>query len=250
MDLKGKVALVTGGGVRVGRALVLALAEAGCDVFIHYGKSADAAAEVKAKAESLGVRSITYSANLADPVATDTVIPKAVEAFGKVDILINSASIFQEEDKFYQTDVALWDKMFAINLRAPFQLSQAFAKQIPTNGKGRIININDARIPHPNTDNFSYRLTKRGLWDMTEMMALELAPRITVNAVALGQILEPPDAPDPQKFMEDYAMKNIPLKIPGNTKVVTDSVLFLLAQDFITGSTITLDGGEYIRTIA
>jgi NAD(P)-dependent dehydrogenase (short-subunit alcohol dehydrogenase family) len=246
MDLNSKVALVTGGGIRVGRALVIALAKAGCDVFIHYGNSASPAAEVKAKVESLGSRAITYSADLSDPAATDTVIPKAVEAFGKVDILINSASIFPGEDQFNQIDVALWDEIFAINLRAPFQLSQAFASQIPPDGQGKIININDARIPHPQPNNFAYRLTKRGLWDMTEMLALELAPRITVNAVALGQILEPPDAPDPQKFMEDFAQNNIPLKIPGNTQVVTDSVLFLLAQDFLTGSTIRLDGGEYI----
>jgi NAD(P)-dependent dehydrogenase (short-subunit alcohol dehydrogenase family) len=246
MDLKGKVALVTGGGIRVGRALAIALAKSGCNVFIHYGNSAGAATEVKAEAESLGVRAITYSANLADPVATDTVIPKAVEAFGKIDILINSASIFPEEDRFAQTDVALWDKIFAINLRAPFQLSQAFAKQIPPEGKGKIININDGRIPHANTDHFAYRLTKRGLWDMTEILALELAPRITVNSLALGQILEPPDDPDPQKFMEDYANQKIPLKIPGNTKVVTDSTLFLLEQDFLTGVTIRLDGGEHI----
>lgn len=246
MDLNGKIALVTGGGIRVGRALVMALAKAGCDVFIHYGNSAGAAAEVKAEVESLGLRAITYSADLADPAATDTVIPKAVEVFGKVDILINSASIFPEEDSFNEIDVALWDRIFAINLRAIFQLSQAFAKQVPPEGKGKIININDARIPHPKPEHFAYRLTKRGLWDMTEMLALELAPRITVNAVALGQILEPPDAPDPQKFMEDYANENIPLKIPGNTKIVTDGVIFLLQQDFMTGSTIRLDGGEYI----
>ncbi|NER36043.1 MAG: SDR family oxidoreductase [Oscillatoria sp. SIO1A7] len=246
MNLSGKVALVTGGGIRVGRALVIALAKAGCDVLIHYGNSAGAAAEVKAEVESLGLRAITYSADLADPAATDTIIPKAVEVFGKVDILINSASIFPEEDRFNEIDVALWDRIFAINLRAIFQLSQAFAKQVPPEGKGKIININDARIPHPKPENFAYRLTKRGLWDMTEMLALELAPRITVNAVALGQILEPPDAPDPQKFMEDYANENIPVKIPGNTKIVTDGVLFLLQQDFITGSTIRLDGGEYI----
>lgn len=246
MDLRGKVAIVTGGGIRVGRALVIALAKAGCDVFIHYGKSADPAAVVKAKVESLGVRAVTYSANLADPIATDTVIPKAVEVFGKVDILINSASIFPEEDRFNQLDVALWDEIFAVNLRAPFQLSQAFAKQINPDNKGKIININDARIPHPKPGRFAYRLTKSGLWDMTEMLALELAPRITVNAVALGQILEPPDDPNPQKFMENYANRRIPLQIPGNTNVVTDSVLFLLEQDFITGATIRLDGGEYI----
>ena len=246
MDLSEKVALVTGGGVRVGRALVLALAEAGCDVFIHYGNSADAAAEVKAKAEFWGVRAITYSADLADAAATDAVIPKAIEAFGKVDILINSASIYPEDDRFNQIDADFWDRIFAINLRAPFQLSQAFAKQIPTNGKGKIININDGRIPRPHPNNFSYRLTKRGLWDMTEMMALELAPRITVNALALGQILEPPSHPEPQQFLEDYARRNIPLKFPGNPQVVVDGALFLLEQDFLTGSTIRLDGGEYI----
>ncbi len=246
MDLNGKVALITGGGIRVGRALVIALAKSGCNVFIHYGNSAGAAIEVKAEAESLGVRAITYSANLVDPVATDSIIPKAVEAFGKIDILINSASIFPEGDRFAQTDVALWDKIFAINLRAPFQLSQAFAKQLPEDGKGKIININDAAITSPHTANFAYRLTKRGLWDMTEIMALELAPRITVNALALGQILEPPNHPDPQAFMQKFAEELIPLKIPGNTQVVTDSAIFLLQQDFLTGSTITLDGGQYI----
>lgn len=246
MDLSGKVALVTGGGIRVGRALVLALAKAGCDVFIHYGNSAGSADQVKAEAESMGVKAMTYSADLADASATAAVISQAAEAFGQVDILVNSASIFLEEDRFNQIDVAYWDRMFAINLRAPFQLSQAFAKQIPPEGKGKIININDGRIPHPDIDNFSYRLTKRGLWDMTEILALELAPRITVNALALGQILEPPDAPDPQMFMEDYANQKIPLKIPGNPKFVTDSALFLLEQDFLTGVTIRVDGGEFI----
>lgn len=246
MDLNGKVALVTGGGIRVGRALVLALAQAGCNVLIHYGRSAAAAAEVKTEAESLGVRAVTYSANLADPAEVVTIIPKTIDTFGHLDILVNSASLFRTDDLFSQTDVALWDTMFAINLRAPFLLSQGFARQIPRDGQGKIININDARIPHVNTDNFAYRLTKRGLWDLTEMLALELAPRITVNAVALGQILEPPDAPDPQQFMEHYAQRNIPLKIPGNPKVVTDAVLFLLAQNFLTGTTVRLDGGEYI----
>jgi glucose 1-dehydrogenase len=246
MDLNEKVALVTGGGVRVGRALVLALAKAGCDIFIHYGNSVDAAVEVKEKAESFGVRAVTYPADLADASATETIIPKAVEVFGKVDILINSASIYPQNDHFNHIDVRSWDKIFAINLRAPFQLSQAFAQQLPPDGQGKIININDARIPHPKPGNFSYRLTKGGLWDMTQMLALELAPRITVNALALGQILEPPNDPDPEKFMQEYANRRIPLKIPGNPQVVTDSALFLLQQDFLTGSTITLDGGEYL----
>jgi NAD(P)-dependent dehydrogenase (short-subunit alcohol dehydrogenase family) len=246
MNLNGKVALVTGGGIRVGRALVLALAKAGCNVFIHYGNSAGPADQVKAEAEALGVKAIAYSADLADAAATATVISRAMEVYGQVDILINSASIFFGADRFSKIDVAFWDRMFAINLRAPFQLSQAFARQIPPEGRGKIININDGRIPHPDIDNFSYRLSKRGLWDMTEILARELAPRMTVNALALGQILEPPDAPDPKKYMEDYANKHIPLKIPGNPKYVTDSALFLLEQDFLTGVTIRVDGGEFI----
>lgn len=246
MELTAKIALVTGGGVRVGRALVMALAEAGCHIFLHYGNSQEAALEVQAEVEALGGNVFLYQANLADATTTATIIPKAVSVFGQVDILINSASIFPHEDRLLKTDVALWDQIFAINLRAPFQLSQAFAQQIGDR-QGKIININDARIPHPLPDHFAYRLTKRGLWDMTEMMALELAPQITVNSLALGQILEAPGVPDPQQYLQDYADRRIPLKMPGNTKVVTDAALYLLEQDFLTGTTITLDGGEYLR---
>jgi glucose 1-dehydrogenase len=247
MNLTGKSALITGGGVRVGRALAIALAQAGCNIFIHYGHSRDGAADTQVAVEKLGRKAYIYSANLGDPDATATVIPEAQAMFGQVDILINSASIFPHEDKFLQTDVGLWDQIFAINLRAPFQLSQAFAKQIPDNAQGKIININDARIPRPRPDHFAYRLTKRGLWDMTEILALELAPRITVNGLALGQILEAHNTPDPQQYMQDYADRRIPLKIPGNPQVVTDAALYLLQQDFLTGTTIHLDGGEYLQ---
>lgn len=247
MELTGKTALVTGGGVRVGRALVMALAQAGCDVFIHYGNSAAGALEVKAEVEALGKKAFVYSADLANAEVTKNIIPKAQEVFGQVDILINSASVFPLEDKFFQVDLELWEWIFAVNLRAPFQLSQAFAQQIDKGSQGKIININDARIPRPRPDHFVYRLTKRGLWDMTEILAQELAPHITVNGLALGQILEAPEAPDPEKFMRDYAERRIPLKITGNPKVVTDAVLYLLAQDFLSGTTIQLDGAEYLK---
>jgi glucose 1-dehydrogenase len=247
MELTGKTALITGGGVRVGRALAIALAQAGCNVFIHYGNSREGAAEVQTEVEKLGRKAFIYGANLADADATATIIPKAQAVFSQVDILINSASIFPHEDKFLQTDVDLWEKIFAVNLRAPFQLSQAFAKQVNKDSQGKIININDARIPRPRPDHFAYRLTKRGLWDMTEILALELAPNITVNGLALGQILEAHETPDPKKYMQDYADRRIPLKIPGNPQVVTDAALYLLQQDFLTGTTIRLDGGEYLQ---
>jgi glucose 1-dehydrogenase len=247
MELTGKTALVTGGGIRVGRALVMALAEAGCNVFIHYGNSQTGALEVQQEVEALGRKAFTYSADLSDAQATQGIIPKAQEVFGQVDILINSASVFPLEDKFFQVDLDLWEWIFAVNLRAPFQLSQAFAQQVSGDRQGKIININDARIPRPRPDHFVYRLTKRGLWDMTEILALELAPNITVNGLALGQILEAPEAPDPEEFMRDYAERRIPLKMTGNPKVVTDAALYLLQQDFLSGTTIRLDGAEYLK---
>lgn len=107
MELTGKTALVTGGGIRVGRALVMALAEAGCNVFIHYGNSQTGALEVQQEVEALGRKAFTYSADLSDAQATQGIIPKAQEVFGQVDILINSASVFPLEDKFFQVDLDL-----------------------------------------------------------------------------------------------------------------------------------------------
>ena len=244
MDLEGKVAVITGGAVRVGRALTLALAESGCHVFIHYGRSAQAAQETAVSAAQFGVKTAVFSADLADPAATQQIIPQAVAAFGQVDILINSAAIFPEEDSFYQTDPALWQHLFAINLQAPFLLSQAFVAQLPPDQSGKIININDARLNRPLPDHFVYRLTKGGLWQMTEMLAYALAPRITVNAVALGAILPPPGADE--TYLQQIADERIPLRRAGNTTLVAQNVLHLLRQDFLTGVTIPLDGGEFL----
>jgi glucose 1-dehydrogenase len=244
MDLQGKVAVVTGGAVRVGRTLTLALAEAGCHIFIHYGRSAKPAEETAAAAEKFGVKTAVFSADLADLSATQQIIPQAVTTLGQVDILINSAAIFPEEDSFYDTDPALWQQLFAINLRAPFLLSQAFAQHLPTGRPGRIININDARLNRPLPDHFVYRLTKGGLAQMTEMLAHELAPHITVNAVALGAILPPPGTDD--SYLQQIADNRIPLRRPGNAHIVAQNVLHLLQQDFLTGVTIPIDGGEFL----
>ena len=244
MDLQGKVALVTGGAVRVGRALALALAEAGCDLFIHYGRSAEAARQTSAEAITYGVSAHVYSANLADPEAVQRIIPTAVERFGRVDVLINNAAVFLEDDTFQNSDPALWDKLFNINLRAPFLLSRAFAAQIPADGTGKIINIVDARLRNNLPDHFVYRLTKGGLWQMTKMMAHELAPRINVNGVALGAILPPPGADI--EYLEQIAQERVPLKRHGNPAIVAENVLHLLRQDFLTGVIIPIDGGEFL----
>lgn len=244
MELKGKVALVTGGAIRVGRAITLALAQAGCHVFIHYGRSAEQAWATEEEARGYGVETGVYSADLANADATNSVIPAALARFGRIDVLINSAAIFPEEDSFTSTDLPLWDELFAINLRAPFLLSRAYAAQIPPDGQGHIINVNDSRVHRPAPDHFVYRFTKGGLWQMTEMLALELAPRIAVNQVALGAILPPPG--QDWAYLQRIADQRIPLKRHGNAEMVAEAVLYLLHQNFLTGVTIPIDGGEFL----
>lgn len=244
MDLAGKVALVTGGGVRIGQGIVLALADAGCHVMIHYGQSARAAEETAVAARELGVRAAVHGADLSDAAAVDGIIPAACEALGRVDILINNAAIFPEEDRFDATDAALWERLFAINLRAPFFLSQAFASRLEGSHQGAIVNIADARTRQPGTDHFAYRLTKGGLWQMTEMLAAELAPAVRVNAVALGAILPPPG--QGEDYIRAYAQRRVPLGHPGGVATVTENVLHLLRQPFLTGAVVPLDGGEFL----
>jgi NAD(P)-dependent dehydrogenase (short-subunit alcohol dehydrogenase family) len=243
MKLKGKVALVTGGAVRLGRALTLALAGAGCHVFIHYGRSEEAARQTQAAALAAGVDAAVYAADLADVVATQSIMPAAVAHFGQVDILVNNAAIFLPGN-LAETSQVTWESQFAVNLRAPFLLSQAFAAQLAPDSSGKIINVGDARVFRPAGEHLAYRLTKAALLTMTQSLAQELAPRISVNAVALGAILPPPDK-DPA-YLEELAHSYIPLRQPGNPDHVVANVLHLLQQDFLTGVILPVDGGQFL----
>jgi len=243
MDLEGRVALVTGGAMRIGRAISIALAEAGCDLFIHYGHSARQAAETASRVESLGQRCETYSADLSDAAQTQSVMEVAVRRYGTIDILVNNAAIFLP-GTLADTTEENWSRQFAINLRAPFLLSREFAAQLPADRGGQIINITDARVFRPDSDHFAYRLTKGGLVAMTEGLALDLAPRIAVNAVALGAILPPPGA-DSSK-LDDLVQRSVPLQRAGSPEAVAANVIHILRQDFLTGTTVRLDGGQFI----
>ncbi|HSM58668.1 MAG TPA: SDR family oxidoreductase [Candidatus Sulfomarinibacteraceae bacterium] len=242
-NLRGKVAVVTGGAVRVGRAIALALADAGCDLLIHYGRSQEPAQQTKADAEASGVRAVTHAADLADPAAVQGVIPAALEQLGRVDILVNSAAIFLEGN-LAATSLEDWDKQFAINLRAPFLLSQALAQHTPADGEAQIINVTDARVFRPAPDHFAYRLTKSALVTMTETLALDLAPRIRVNAVALGAIMPPPG--EDEAYLQKLAQEQVPLRRAGSAAIVADNVLHLARQRFVTGVTLKLDGGQFL----
>lgn len=242
-QLRGKVAVVTGGAVRVGRAISLALADAGCDIFIHYGRSQAPAEQTCAEAAARGVRAITYPADLADPGAAQRVLPAAVAQLGRVDILVNSAAIFLEGG-LADTSLDVWDKQFAINLRAPFLLSRALAEHTPADGEAQIVNVTDARVFRPAPDHFAYRLTKSALATMTETLALDLAPRIRVNAVALGAILPPPGRDE--SYLQALAREQVPLRRAGNAELVAANVLHLLRQPFTTGVILKVDGGQFL----
>lgn len=243
MELESKVAIVSGGAVRIGRALSLALAGEGCHVFIHYGRSFGAAEETKAAVEALGVKARIYAADLEDPSSVRGIVPAAISHFGRVDVLINNAAIFLS-GRLADTSQQIWDRQFAVNLTAPFILCQDFAAQIPAAGRGSIINLTDARIYRPAADHFAYRLTKAALLAMTETLAHDLAPRITVNALALGAILPPHDKDE--EYLQDLTRKRLPLQEHGSSNHVAQNVLHLLSQDFLTGVSIRVDGGEFL----
>ncbi len=243
MELKGKTALVTGGGIRLGRAIVLALANEGCHVAIHYNSSIKEAIEVKEKCLELGVRAEIFQFDLSDFSKVDKLMAEINDKLGNVDILINSAANYKKGSGL-KTGLDSLQSSFNVNLFAPWWLTKAFVKQLPSGQNGKIVNICDAGIFRTASDHFAYRLTKKALFEMTRMFALELAPNITVNAVAPGIMM--PLAGYEHIDMDQVAQRKIPLNRIGSPEIIADNVLHLLHQDFMTGSIIKVDGGENI----
>ena len=243
MELTGKVAVVTGGAVRLGRAISLALARAGANVVVHYGSSRQAAADTCREIESLGVKSIAVQADIRIPVgAAQAVFQRVQEVFGRAEILVNSAAVF-EPGTLAATDEDQWDRHFNVNLKAPFFLCQRFAEQLGTAVAGHIVNIADWRGTRPSTGQLAYTLTKSALVALTKNLALELAPRVQVNAIAPGAILPPPHTD--KKYLKQL-VDRIPLKHIGSPDEVTAALLFLLRSDFITGEVVHIAGGEQL----
>src|SRR6185503_11126522 len=165
------------------------------------------------------------------------------ERLGGLDVLVNSAAVFLPAD-LAGTTLEVWERQMALNLRAPFLLSQAFAGALPAGGSGKIVNVTDARTRRPGTDHLAYRVSKAGLQHLTELLALSLAPRITVNAVAPGAMLAPCDG-DESALLRRVASA-VPLRRAGGDQPVADAVLYLLREDFATGVVLPVDGGEYL----
>ncbi|MEA3502518.1 MAG: SDR family oxidoreductase [Actinomycetota bacterium] len=242
MELQGRIGIVTGGGVRVGRSIALGLARSGVDVLIHYNRSAEPAEQTAAEARDLGVRAAVGSVNLSDPAKAASLVDLAERSLGTPSILINSASGFPS-DTITDVTVDAWRATFDLTLGSPVFATQAFARALPEDLDGAVVNITDVRTETPYREHFSYIVAKGGIDTFTKTAALQLAPRIRVNAVALGVILPPSQEDD------DYAArlaKDLPLGRVGGTEPVVATILSLLENDFITGEIVRLDGGGHL----
>jgi len=240
MNLKGETALITGAAKRIGRETALTLADQGVNVVIHFNRSDSEARRLAEQLQLKGVKVWTVQADFRRSDEYQTLIERAQQAAGGLDILINNASIFPLETLKDLT----WSELSAnmeVNAWVPFVLSRQFAERI---GRGKIVNLHDSRLKGYDWTHVGYILSKHVLAAMTRMMVLEFAPNITVNAVAPGLILPPPGKDE--SYLQNL-VHTVPLQRHGEAQDIADAVAFLVRSDFITGNVIYVDGGRHLH---
>jgi len=232
-------ALVTGGAKRIGKQISLDLAKCGYDIALNYNTSDIEAKETKKEIEALGARCEIFQADLANSKDVKRLFNETKESFNKVDLLVNNASIFIERD-FQNTDEEFLDKNFNIHFKAPFFLSQEFAKHCDN---GNIINITDTRAIRNSIKFFPYILSKKSLVELTKMTARILGPQIRVNAIAPGITTLSDDLSE--EFITNR-MEAIPLKSQVKPEQISKTLIQIIENDSITGQIFYLDGGEHL----
>lgn len=246
MVTSGKVSLITG-GKRIGAVVATTLAAAGVDIALVYNRSRAEADETAAAVRALGRRAFVVQADVAHEPACINAVTATLDALGRLDILINMASLYVAKP-FEQLTAADWDRQLAVDLRASFLFSHAAAPAMKQQGGGRIINFADwvvasARPRYPGY--LPYYVAKAGVKALTEGLALELAAdQILVNAIAPGPIVAPPDMSAAES---DAVVKSTPLGRWGGEDEIAKAVMFLVESDFVTGETIRVDGGRHVK---
>ncbi len=245
-------ALVTGAGIRLGRAMALYLAERGMDVAVHYATSAEAAEDTVAAIRSMGRKSVALQADLLDESRVEALLPDAVEALGgPITCLINNASVF-EYDNIHTATRQSWDRHMDSNLRAPFLLTQQMAGQglqaeIDANGEpiasGLIVNMVDMRVRKLTPEFMSYTIAKMGLWALTRTAAQALTPAIRVNAIGPGPTLQGHRQSDAH-FAAQRA--NTILERGANPSDITAALGYFLDAHAVTGQLLCVDGGQHL----
>ncbi len=239
-DLEGKIALVTGAGRRIGRAIAIALAEEGVHIVAHDRRALETeTTKVCEEVAGCGAKAWKVIADLEKPEEYETLVSRALTTAGALDIVINNASVFRP-NTLKDVDFSGLTQHVQVNAWAPFVISRAFSRLA---GRGKIINLLDTKITGYDRQHVAYILSKQMLSVLTAMCALEFAPDITVNAVAPGLIL-PPSGKD-EAYLNQLA-QSIPLKRHGGPGDIADAVLYLLKSDFVTGQVIYVDGGRHL----
>ena len=239
--LEGKRVLVTGAAHRIGRALALAAAGAGADVVIHYNQSASDAKSVQAEIEQMGRKGVLLQADLSDPAQVSGLVDLAQQS-GPLYALVNSAAIFAPLT-WQDSRLEDWNAHLALNLVVPFLLSQAFARGLAEDAHGRIVNLLDWRALRPGLDHLPYTVSKAALAALTRSLAAALAPRVTVNALALGAILPPSGG----SMANPAILNNVPAQRWGTLEEVGDALVFLLGgPEYVTGEILYVDGGRHL----
>ena len=248
-------ALVTGAARRLGRAMVLTLAARGYDVAVHYWRSGKDAQDTVDAARALGVKAIGVQMDFLSSAGTASLVPLAQEALGRpLSLLVNNASIF-EPDRISDATPASWERHMSTNVRAPFQLMQSFANQAAPAGasagetvsSSMIVNMLDQCVSRPERGFATYTLTKFGLWGLTRMAALELAPRIRVNAIAPGPTLRA-ERQSASHFAQQRRAS--PLERGAHPDEVASALAYLIDSPSVTGQVLHLDGGGHLASYA
>lgn len=251
MELAGRVALVTGAGVRLGRAMALALGRAGARVALHYNRSGDGAAEAAKAVRDAGGDAVLFQADLTQPEKPAELVRAVHAHFGALHILVNSAAIM-ERTPLEEVRPAEWDRMFALNLRAPFFCAVESAKAmrgdagdvVASGERGVIINIADLAGLESWGGYIPHGITKAGVIHMTRSLARVLAPDIRVNAIAPGTVLLPEDF---DQAASGHLERTTPLRRHGAPEDVVGGLLYLIGATFVTGEILIIDGGRHIR---
>lgn len=247
INLQDKVALVTGAAQRVGRAIALELAQQGVHIMVHYNSSDPATVRETVQAiKSHGVDAVPIQANISKPEEINTIFQAIDEAFGRLDIVINSASVFQKRQLL---DVSLddWNLTMDVNLRAPFLITQQAAQVMANNDipGGTIINICDAGVDGPWEAYSHHGISKSALWMLTQVSALSLGPSIRANAIVPGPVMKPAGRPMSDEEWAKIGERN-PLNKTGTAEDVGRAVVYLCQEDFLTGTIIHVNAGEHL----
>ena len=236
--VKGKVALVTGGGKRLGRAVSLRLAEEGMDVAVHYGKSAKEAAEVVGQIEEMGQKAVAIQADLRSVDQIRKLLLEVGNQLGRLDLLVNSAANFLPGSVISTTE-EVWDASLDTNVKAPFFVAQAAAPMLKR-ARGAIVNFTDTGGLLGWPGFLGHSVAKAGVINLTKSLAKALAPEVRVNAIAPGTITMPGDPPE---WEQDF-IRLAPLGKTGQPSDIAEAVLYLATAEFLTGHTLVLDGGR------